>query len=223
MNVFVFLQEVTLSPEVLDQLVFRMGVVPLRHAVALREAPLNLGAWLVPMLSAMFLHGGWAHLIGNMVYLWIFGDGLENRLGHLRFMVFYLVAGMVAAQAQVLANPLSAVPMIGASGAIAGVMGAYVLLYPHARITLMVPIFFFPFFFDISVIVFGLFWFGQQLMLGTFGALTQASGQAGGVAWWAHAGGFLGGAVLLPLLLDRKHQGHRPPRYDDPRSAWRPY
>jgi len=140
----------------------------------------------------MFLHGGWMHLIGNMLYLWIFGNNVEDAMGHGRFIVFYLLCGIAAALAQAFQDPGSAVPMIGASGAIGGVLGAYVLLYPRARVLVVVPLGFFFYTLRIpAMIVLGL-WFGLQ-----FVSTMLAGDQIGGVAYWAHIGGFVAGMVLI--------------------------
>jgi len=223
MNVWVFLGETHLRPEQLDAVVHLYGLVPLRQTVALRQAPGDLSLWLWPIFTSMFLHGGWAHIIGNMMFLWVFGAGLESRLGHARFLLFYLGAGVFAAQAQVASAPLSVAPMVGASGAIAGVIAGFVLLYPRARVFLMLLLVFIPVFFSLPVLVFAGLWFAEQLLNGVVAPLSGEAGRAGGVAWWAHIGGFLGGAALLPILLDRQHQGHRPPHYAAPQHLNRPY
>ncbi|MCQ0968859.1 rhomboid family intramembrane serine protease (plasmid) [Paracoccus sp. TK19116] len=180
---------------------------------ALYAAAITQGEWLWGLVTHMFLHAGLLHLGGNMLFLWIFGDNLEDQMGHLGFLGFYLASGLVAAAAQILAAPYSVVPMVGASGAIAGVMGGYLLLFPRAKVDVVV----------IIVIIFKVFtlpawvmlglWFGFQL----FGGFTVA-GDGGGVAYWAHAGGFVAGVVLaLPLFLRRggagfwqATQGHPP-------------
>jgi membrane associated rhomboid family serine protease len=143
----------------------------------------------------MFLHGGWMHIIGNMLYLWIFGNNVEDAMGHRRFIVFYLLCGIAAALAQALPNPSSEVPMIGASGAISGVLGAYLLLYPHARVLVVIPIFFYPYTVRIPAgWVLG-FWFLMQVA-----SSLSAPEQQGGVAWSAHIGGFVAGMALIPLF-----------------------
>ncbi|MFQ5505829.1 MAG: rhomboid family intramembrane serine protease [Planctomycetota bacterium] len=162
-------------------------------------APPGVPAWLT-LLTCIFLHGGWLHLIGNLWFLWIFGDNVEDRLGHLGYLLFYLGAGVTASVCHLAAGPGSPIPTIGASGAIAGVMGAYFLLYPKAMVLTLVPIFFI---YDILVLPAPLFlgvWFVLQLFQGTF-AITQMESQ--GVAWWAHIGGFVAGLVVA-LSLRRK-------------------
>jgi hypothetical protein len=176
--------------------IYEWGLVPARLTLALRfgEEPL-IGPGLT-VLTSMFLHGGWLHLVGNMWYLWIFGDNIEDRLGHARFLVFYLLAGVVAAMLHYAFNPASRLPTVGASGAIAGVLGAYVVAFPRARIITLVP--FFPFFQVLAlpaILVLGL-WFVMQFFSG---ALSLGYG-GGGVAWWAHIGGFAFGAVAMGLL-----------------------
>jgi membrane associated rhomboid family serine protease len=184
-NVFIFLYEQTLPEPLLRQFVATYALIP---------------AWFsVPALfTSQFLHGGWMHIISNMLYLWIFGDNVEDRLGHVRYLVFYLGAGAAAAILQTLFDPFSSIPMVGASGAIAGVMGAYFVLYPYSRVLTAV---FLIIFFDIievpAVFFLGL-WFLLQLLSGV-GSLA-ASNAGGGIAFWAHIGGFVAG-VLIGLVL----------------------
>ena len=147
----------------------------------------------------MFLHAGWFHLIGNMWFLWIFGDNVEDRLGHFRFLVFYLICGALASLAHILFNLNSVIPSVGASGAVAGVLGAYLVTYPFARVLTLIPLFFlWPVVELPAILVLG-FWFLVQLLNGT-APVAVASETAGGVAWWAHIGGFLAGIVLLLIL-----------------------
>ena len=168
------------------------------------------------IFTSMFLHAGWLHLAGNMLFLWIFGDNMEDQMGHVGFLVFYLASGVAAAFAQMMADPTSPVPMVGASGAIAGVMGGYLLLFPRARVDLLLILF--VFFKVITIpawLLLGL-WFGLQLVSGS---AAEASG--GGVAYWAHAGGFVAGVVLtIPLWLRRGgpafwHANHGHPPYEE--------
>ena len=166
------------------------------------------GRELAPILTSMFLHGGWLHLAFNLWFLWIFGDNVEDRLGHARYLFLYLAAGVAATLAHVFANPGSTLPAVGASGAIAGVLGAYLLAYPRARVTTLIPIFVFI---HVTVlpawVVLGM-WFALQFLSGALAlATTQAS--AGGVAWWAHIGGFAAGVVLLPVLSIGRRRGRR--------------
>jgi membrane associated rhomboid family serine protease len=153
----------------------------------------------IPLFTSMFLHGGWVHLIGNMWYLWIFGDNVEDRLGHFKFLLFYVMCGIAAALLQVFMAPDSTTPMVGASGAIAGVLGAYMLLYPFARVLVLFPIFIFIQFIRVpALFVLGM-WFVVQLGNGSLALQYGAGG--GGVAWWAHIGGFVSGMILLGFFL----------------------
>lgn len=161
------------------------------------------------VISSMFLHGGWFHLIGNMLYLWVFGDNVEDRVGHVRYFLFYLAVGSAAMMAEVFLSPGVNAPMLGASGAIAGVMGAYFVLYPKAKVMTAVPIFIFLKFVEIPAIFFLGFWFVIQAFQGYGSLLTIASGarDLSGVAWWAHAGGFIAGVILI--FFFRKSQRKR--------------
>jgi membrane associated rhomboid family serine protease len=167
-------------------------------------------AWLTP-ISSMFLHGGWFHLIGNMWFLWVFGNNVEDSVGHLRFVLFYLVTGLAAATGQTLVNPSSAIPMVGASGAISGVMGAYIILYPRVRVHMLVFLGFFITRITVPAAMMLGYWFLLQI-LGGIPALAQESG---GVAFWAHAGGFLAGMAGIYLFrnpeLIRARMAHRLP------------
>jgi membrane associated rhomboid family serine protease len=150
----------------------------------------------------MFLHGGWSHVIGNMWSLWIFGDNVEDVMGPWRFLVFYLLTGLAAGLTHFFTNADSQVATVGASGAIAGVLGAYFLLFPRARIIAVLPILFFPFFFELPAVTYLLFWFSSNLLSGTLAGLGPEQMQ--GVAWWAHVGGFAAGALLHRLFLEPK-------------------
>src|SRR5262249_33472363 len=150
----------------------------------------------------MFLHAGWLHLIGNMLYLWIFGDNVEDRLGHFRYVFFYLICGWVASYAHIWADPTSRLPSLGASGAIAGVLGAYIPLYPQARVVTFLPLGFFSQLIQIPAYFFLGFWFLQQFLYGAL-TLSVRTQQSGGVAWWAHIGGFAAGFLLVWILKKR--------------------
>ncbi|RMH98910.1 MAG: rhomboid family intramembrane serine protease [Calditrichaeota bacterium] len=194
-NTVVFLLEASLDPATLERVIFYLGVVPARYTDPhWPEAAVSY--W--PFLTNMFLHGGWMHLIGNMWTLWIFGDNVEDRLGHGRYLLFYILSGICASLTHVLFNMGSQIPAIGASGAIAGVMGAYFVLFPHSRVVTLVPVFFLPFFFEIPAVFYLGIWFMTQLFSGTFAIIAPALG--GGIAWWAHIGGFVAGIVLLKFL-----------------------
>lgn len=210
-NVMLFFYEVSLPEAALDKLILDLGVVPARQTWALDNAPHAVQLWAMPVITSMFLHGGWLHLIGNMLFLWVFGDGVECRLGPARFLAFYLLVGVIATQAQIWAAPLSPTPMIGASGAIAGVLGAYVLLQPLARITVLVPILFIPLFFELPALVFVFVWLLEQLYMASLASLSPFAGRATQVAWWAHIGGAVAGCVLLPFLVRPEKRSNRWP------------
>jgi len=194
-NVGVFLYEVALlNAGLLEKFILRWGFVP---SVFLSN-PLPK---IPTLFSAMFLHGGMMHLGGNMLYLWIFGDNIEDWYGHWRYLIFYLLCGLTASFGQMLTNIHSSMPTIGASGAIAGVLGSYFLLYPTARVLTLIPFGFFMRLVEIPAFFFLGFWFLLQMFSGT---LTLGS-QTGGVAWWAHIGGFITGIVLL-LIFRRKRR-----------------
>jgi membrane associated rhomboid family serine protease len=153
-------------------------------------------SWFTP-LTSMFLHGGWFHLIGNMWFLWVFGNNVEDSMGHFRYLLFYILCGLAAAATQTLVNPASAIPMVGASGAISGVMGAYVVLYPRVRVHMLVILGIFITRIVVPAYLMLGYWFLLQLVGGGL-----ASGEGGGVAFWAHAGGFIAGAILIHVFRD---------------------
>jgi membrane associated rhomboid family serine protease len=155
-----------------------------------------------PFLTAMFLHAGWLHLIGNMLYLWIFGDNVEDRLGHINYLFFYILCGLGAGIAHTIINAGSTVPSLGASGAIAGVLGAYLVSYPFARVLTLVPILIFLQVIEIPAIIVLGFWFVMQFLYGAASLMTT-SGNSGGTAWWAHVGGFVIGILLLRVFPRR--------------------
>ncbi len=220
-NLFIFLLELTLTPEQLQEFFYLFGLVPARytHPQWAQWVGLPLDDFW-PFFTSMFLHGGWMHIIGNMWTLWLFGESVEDRLGTFRFVVFYLLCGICAAVVHYMTNPHSQVPTVGASGAIAGVLGAYYVLFPRARVIVMVPILFWPFFFDLPAVTYLAFWFFLQLFNGTLSLAT--AGTVGGVAWWAHAGGFVAGMILLAVFLPpRRKQPHiDPAEYAFP-TAWK--
>ncbi len=203
--VLAFLYELALGKG-LERFLFEFGLVPAKITMPEIAARFSLSERLTPLLTSMFLHGGWLHLIGNMWTLYIFGDNVESDLGHLRYGIFYVLAGLIAAFIHVATNFDSRIPTIGASGAVAGVMGAYFLLYPQAKILTLVPIFFFFTLLEIPAYVFLGFWFMLQFFTGTF-SLLASSHNVGGIAWWAHVGGFVGGLVMLiPLRRSRNRE-----------------
>lgn len=205
-NTAVFIYEVALGSRGLAGFVSRNALIPVQ-VTSHFSGPSPAGARdFLTFFTAMFLHGGWLHLIGNMWFLWIFGDNVEDRLGHFRYLVFYLLCGLIGNLAHYALNPASALPALGASGAIAGVLGAYVLSYPGARILVLLPVFFFIQFVELpALIVLGL-WFVLQFLNGA--ASVVAAGEAGGVAWWAHIGGFLGGMVIFNIFRPRPRAGY---------------
>jgi membrane associated rhomboid family serine protease len=187
-NVLAFMYEVSLGGAAED-FVRTHGLVPSEFSFE-------------DLLTSMFLHGSWAHLLGNMLYLYIFGDNVEDRLGHARYVAFYLLCGMAAGIGQALTNPGSELPMVGASGAIAGVSGAYLLFFPRSRIVTLVPIFLFIQVVELPAVFFLVVWFGLQIVLG-MSALSRDQA-VGGVAFWAHVGGFVAGMALGPLMRERR-------------------
>jgi membrane associated rhomboid family serine protease len=196
-NIFMFLVEISLGPQ-LEEFIAALGVVPAR----LLAVP-SLGQVLT-IFTSMFLHGGWFHLFSNMLALYIFGDNVEDRMGHGRFLVFYLICGIIAAITHVAFNVTSPVPTIGASGAISGVLGAYFILYPRARVITLVPIFILPWIVEIPAIIYLGFWFLSQLLNGTL-AIVAGAQTFGGVAFWAHVGGFLAGTLLVGMFAHRPY------------------
>ncbi|MFH1312136.1 MAG: rhomboid family intramembrane serine protease [Candidatus Eisenbacteria bacterium] len=197
-NVLVFLFEVSLGSKGLRAFVGNYGMVPGHVTAFARGGDVSAGQAFFPFFSSMFLHGGWIHLIGNMWYLWIFGDNIEDRLGHIRFLVFYIVCGLVANGGHYALNATSGMPAIGASGAVAGVLGAYLVSYPRARILTVVPLFFLLHFIELPALIVLGFWFILQVFSGA--ASVVSSSATGGVAWWAHVGGFIGGILVFMLF-----------------------
>ncbi len=206
LNLAVFGYEFSLGPAV-EGFVLRYAMVPesvtssLQGLFAAGDSPrilLRAAAAMLTVVSSMFVHGGIWHIAGNMLYLFIFGAAVEWRLGSRRYLVFYLVSGMAAALATILIAPDSQIPVIGASGAIAGVLGAYFIFYPRARITTILPLFVFVQVIEVPAVLYLLLWFAVQLYAGLSEGSRGAA--AGGVAWWAHVGGFLFGIALGPLM-----------------------
>ncbi len=210
LNVLVFVWEVSLGPE-LEAAVRVFGLIPVEF---LRSS--GVERWL-PVFTSMFLHGGVWHLVSNMLALWIFGDNVEDRMGHVRYLIFYLVCGVIAGLTHVFFNPSSGVPTVGASGAISGVLAAYFVMFPHASVYTLIPLFLFwievvriP-----AVLYLGL-WFLSQLMNGAFALAAAHTVQSmGGVAWWAHIGGFVAGLVLVWFF-----RRPEPRRYVDEYWPW---
>ena len=202
LNVCVFVFEMLLGPE-LESFVRIWGFVPARYFLMADVVPFDWTTRYLPLVTCMFLHGGVLHLGSNMLYLWIFGDNVEDRLGHVRYLLFYLLAGVAAGLAHAYLNPGSIVPTVGASGAISGVLGGYLVLFPRARVlTLFVLLLFFVQVVEVPAALYLAFWFLMQLVSGT-ASLALAEDGSGGVAWWAHVGGFVVGMALAPLIRRR--------------------
>jgi membrane associated rhomboid family serine protease len=206
-NAAMFLFEISLSPGELQVFFSQFALIPARYFAAppgvTREGLLDY----LPFLSNMFLHGGWLHLIFNMWTLYLFGPAVEDRLGSGRYLAFYLACGLCASLAHAVFNPTSTVPALGASGAIAGVLGSFIMMFPLARLVILIPILFFPFFFEVPAILFAVLWFFTQVTSGVAELFMPAP--AAGIAWWAHTGGFVAGLALTPLLR-RSRQAYRP-------------
>ncbi|MDH4205256.1 MAG: rhomboid family intramembrane serine protease [Desulfobacteraceae bacterium] len=194
-NVVLFLFEMSQGAN-LDRFVYIYGLVPARYSMPQISSYFTTGQQILSWLSFMFLHGGFWHLLGNMWFLYIFGDNVEDRLGPFRYLVFYLLCGITSGLSHLLLNLHSNMPTIGASGAIAGVMGAYLILHPHSKILTLIPIIFIPWFIEIPAFFFLGFWFVLQFI-----NAAGSHGNIGGIAWWAHIGGFVFGIVLLKIFL----------------------
>ena len=207
-NALVFFWELSLPPAEREYCLTVLGMIPARLGI-------DPDAY-VTLLTCMFLHGGWMHFIGNMWVLYLFGDAVEDRMGSVSYLVFYLLCGLAASVTHFLVDPANPVPTIGASGAIAGVMGAYFVLFPMARVFTLVPILFIPFFIEIPAVVFLGIWFASQLFSGTLSLVSMQSYE--GVAWWAHVGGFGAGIVLLPVFKKSRKDYRR--YYPDEYRPW---
>lgn len=211
LNVLMWLYELSFGRN-MERFVFEYGLTPLRFWVSYRLDGGIAGNALYPLFTSMFMHGGWMHLIWNMWFLWIFGDNVEDRLGHGRFLLFYLSCGVIAAMAHVILHPTSRMPLVGASGAISGVLGAYLVSFPTARIFALV----FIFFMEIPAALFLVLWFVFQFMSG---ASELGGVDGGGVAYWAHIGGFVAGIVLLRVFGVRS-RFRTPVSMDDDEYPW---
>lgn len=198
-NIGVFINELQLSPDELLHWVGQLGMVPARISHMFRSGLPDAGV-IASLFSSLFLHGGWLHLIGNVWFLWLFGHSVEYCLGHFRFLLFYFSCGIIANLTQFAFDPVSTVPVIGASGAVSGILGAYAICFPRAKIQTLVPLFFIFTIIEIPAMLFLGVWFFYQLQGGAV-----ASGMAGaGIAWWAHVGGFLAGVLMNQFLIKRK-------------------
>ena len=197
LNVLVFVQQLTLSPEELHFFFTQYGVVP---------AKLQLS----DLFTSMFLHGGIMHLVGNMWFLWIYGDNVEDVLGRAKYLIFYLACGIAGSLVQVVADPQTTIPNIGASGAIAGVMGAYLLKFPQARIRTLIPLFVFFFTQELPAYVILIYWFVLQFLMGVGSLGQNSTGTGGGIAFFAHVGGFVMGMVLIKTMPSKQAYWQRP-------------
>jgi membrane associated rhomboid family serine protease len=208
-NALAFFYELSLPPDELQRFVFLIGFVPARFAV-------DPAAAFPTLITCIFLHGGWAHFIGNMWMLYLFGDNVEERMGPVRYLIFYLLCGVGAGLAHYFMYPTSEIPSLGASGAIAGVLGAYFRLFPTSRVITLILIVFWPIFVEIPAVIFIGVWFIAQLFSGTLALLGPQN--AVGIAFWAHVGGFLAGIVLVSLFTPRESE--RLPFYADEYRPW---
>jgi len=206
LNLLIVLLEVTLDPRSLELLIRQFGVVPSHLGLFLAGSPrYPLPAIVLPFFTSMFLHGSWPHVIGNMWFLYIFGDNVEDYLGHFKYLVFYMLTGLIAMATQVAVNLHSTAPTVGASGAIAGVLGAYFVLYPRARVL--------TWFFELLILVVWvpawiilIYWFFLNFLSGTATMLAIHRQNMGGVAFWAHIGGFISGALIIKLFPERSRR-----------------
>jgi membrane associated rhomboid family serine protease len=198
-NIAIFFYQFSLDPFSRNHFIAHYALIPDRFHIS------NL-------VTSMFLHGGWMHLLGNMWFLWIFGDNVEDALGHFKYLLFYLLCGIAAAMAHMFFNFGSRLPVVGASGAIAGVMGAYLVKYPRSRILTLVFIFFFVTTFEVPAVVMLVYWFVIQLFSGV-GSIGYSHVSEGGVAWFAHVGGFIAGIVLVKTLGTRERYSRRKDLY----------
>ncbi|HON07394.1 MAG TPA: rhomboid family intramembrane serine protease [Verrucomicrobiota bacterium] len=204
LNCVVFLIELMAGRRV-ENIFLMYGLIPARYTIPDISNLFNLQEQVLPFIFSMFIHGGWTHLIGNMWTLWVFGDNVEDKLGSFRFLIFYIIGGVAAAIMHILTNADSPIPTIGASGAVASVMGAYFRFFPGAKIMTMIPPFIFGPFFKIPAILFLGWWFVLQFFNGTL-ALAENTKIAAGVAWWAHIGGFLFGIFLSTIVLPKRRR-----------------
>jgi len=211
-NVAIFLYQFSLSstsPQTMHAFVMTFGAIPARVGAAM-SGDYSLVMGVGPLLTSIFLHGGWMHLIGNMWFLWVFGDNIEDELGHGVYLIFYVISGLMASVVHIWISPSSNIPIVGASGAIAGVMGAYMVRFPMSRVVTLIPLFIIFTTIELPAFVLLIYWFGIQFVSG---AMTLDETSGGGVAWWAHVGGFITGIVLIWLLRPRRRRYHRTYRH----------
>ena len=210
-NVAVFLYQVSLPPSAAQLFVFQFGAIPaVVFGVKILPAQVAAIPPLMSIFTSIFLHGGWMHLVGNMWFLWIFGNNIEEAMGHARYLAFYLICGILASASHIVSSPDSSIPSIGASGAIAGALGAYIMLYPRARVwTLIFLGFFIRLMYLPAGVILG-FWILLQFINGS---MMMGRQDTGGVAFWAHVGGFIAGILLVGLFKKRDVRFFNPPRY----------
>ncbi|GIV31205.1 MAG: rhomboid family intramembrane serine protease [Saprospiraceae bacterium] len=218
LNVFVFFIQASLPPDEIEYFIRQWGLVPADFS-GVYGRPESIFDYY-PFLTNMFLHGGIGHLIGNMWTLYIFGDNVEDRMGKFRYLVFYVLCGVIASYTHYVLNIESVIPAVGASGAISGVMGAYMLMFPHSRIIFVFPFFFLPYFFEISAFVYLALWFLGQLLSGT--TMLFAGQDGPGIAFWAHIGGFVAGMGLFKFF-DKGIRGYRTANPYDWKHRYRDY
>lgn len=203
LNVAIFIFEISIPKDFLLNLFYLFGLVPAKYTYPkwayLHGLPFD---HYLSFFTNIFLHAGWLHIIGNMWFLYLFGSRVEEHTGHGRFLIFYLLAGIAASAAYFALDTHSTIPEFGASGAIAGVMGAYMVMFPTAKVLTLIPILFLPLFIRISAFIYIGYWFLLQVLSGT---LSFSSRSQGGVAWWAHVGGFAAGIILVPLFRKKEH------------------
>jgi len=209
-NTGVFFLEISLPDHILNFLIYQFGIVPAKYT----HPGLSCGIDYLSFITCMFLHGSWIHLFGNMWTLWIFGDNVEDQMGSIRFFIFYLLCGISASLFHIYMHPNSVIPIIGASGAISGVLGAYYILFPFSRIIVLMPVLFLPFFFEMPALLYLAWWFLMQLFSGTFSIISKQAIE--GVAWWAHVGGFIAGIFLHRFFCWNKRRAV----FQDQTSPW---
>lgn len=205
LNTVVFFLEISLSPATLNRFIQIFALTPANLHLNDPFLFISNPLLLIPLVTHMFLHGGWVHFLSNMWILFIFGDNVEDRMGSIRYLIFYLAGGVVAGVLQTFVSPLSEIPSLGASGAIAAVLGAYFLLYPRARVTTLIPMIFVPWFVEIPAIIYLGFWFVSQLFSGI---ASLGAANMGGVAWFAHIGGFIFGLLFSRIFIPRRHPAY---------------
>jgi len=198
LNLLIFTRQTTLGQHEMIRFLSQYTLIPARFTESIQSLSLA-GLFHPPLVTSTFLHGSWFHVISNMLYLWIFGDNIEDKLGRVRYLLFYLLAGIAGNLAHIMTDPVSPIPLLGASGAVAGVLGAYIITFPRARITSLIFILFFITIRDIPAFYFLLIWF----LLQVFNGISSLGIMGTTVAWWAHIGGFLTGILLMSLFKKR--------------------